>query len=320
LLLNELSHRVSNTLAVAQSMARQTLRTAGTGGDFVALFEGRLDALARAHNLLVEARWEGTEFSDLARSQLAPYISDDPQRLRFQGDPISLPPDLATPFGLVLHELATNAAKYGAFSIGTGRVLLSWTLEQENGNQFFKLTWQESGGPPVTMPDRTGFGGTLIERSLPGATVHREFAPDGVNCTISLNSRRIRKVEQKTIHEQPLRGLRILVADDEFLIAVTIEDTLRDAGAEILSAATLSAALKTANEEPLSAALLDVRLGRQTSEAVADALAAREVPFVFYSGQSLPDRMREKHPNARVLSKPTRQEAFVEAMLRLTGH
>ena len=99
-------------------------------------------------------------------------------------------------------------------------------------------------------------------------------------------------MEQKTIHEQPLRGLRILVADDKFLIAVTIEETLRDAGAEILSAATLPAALKTANEEQLSAALLDVRLGRQTSEAVADALAARAVPFVFYSGQSLPDRMR----------------------------
>ena len=119
---------------------------------------------------------------------------------------------------------------------------------------------------------------------------------------------------------EPLQGMRILVADDEFLIAVLIEEILRDAGAEIITAATLSAALKTANDEPLSAALLDVRLGRQTTEEVADVLAKRAVPFVFYSGQALPSRMREKHPNARLLNKPSGQEAFAEAMLQVTGH
>ncbi|HEY3779420.1 MAG TPA: chemotaxis protein CheB [Rhizomicrobium sp.] len=186
LLVSELSHRVSNTLAVVQSMARQTLRTAGSDGEFVALFEGRLSALARAHNLLVDARWEGTEFGDLARVQLAAYIADAPQRLRFQGAPVNLPPDFATPFGLVIHELATNAAKYGAFSVDTGRVVLSWTLDEEKGKQIFRVTWQESGGPPVTAPKKRGFGGSLIERSLPGATVRREFAREGVRCAIQL--------------------------------------------------------------------------------------------------------------------------------------
>jgi len=94
--------------------------------------------------------------------------------------------DFATPFGLVLHELATNAAKYGALSVETGRVLLSWTLGVENGTRLFRVTWRESGGPPVTAPEKRGFGGSLIERSLAGATVRREFARSGLVCTIEL--------------------------------------------------------------------------------------------------------------------------------------
>jgi two-component system CheB/CheR fusion protein len=186
LLLSELSHRVSNTLAVVQSIARQTLRTAGSNDAFVDLFEGRIAALARAHRLLVEARWTGAEFSGLARSQLAAYAGNDSHRLRFDGSPITLPADIATPFGLVLHELATNAAKYGAFSIGTGHVLLSWTVEEEDERRLFKVNWRESDGPPVTAPEKIGFGGSLIERSLPGATVHRQFAREGVTCAIEL--------------------------------------------------------------------------------------------------------------------------------------
>ncbi|HEX3993514.1 MAG TPA: chemotaxis protein CheB [Acetobacteraceae bacterium] len=186
LLLSELSHRVSNTLAVVQSMARQTLRTAASEQEFVELFEGRLHCLARAHTLLVEARWEGTEFNHLALTQLAAYLADDPPRLRISGPPVTLASDFATPFGLVLHELATNAAKYGALSVETGRVLLSWTLDVENGTRVFRVTWRESGGPPVTAPDKRGFGGTLIERSLAGATVRREFARSGLVCTIEL--------------------------------------------------------------------------------------------------------------------------------------
>lgn len=127
-------------------------------------------------------------------------------------------------------------------------------------------------------------------------------------------------MERETEQVQPLRGMRILVADDEFLIAIVIEETLRDAGAEVVSVATLSAALETANDESLSAALLDVRLGRQTTEAVADVLSTRAVPFVFYTGQALPDSMREKHPGAPVLVKPVKLDAFVEALNKIMRH
>jgi len=194
---------------------------------------------------LTEARWEGTEFGNLARSQLAAYLSADPQRLRLQGDPVILPPDLATPFGLVLHELATNAAKYGAFSVDKGQVLLKWSLDAGNGNRLFMVTWKEAGGPRVSAPKRTGFGGTLIERSLPGAKVRREFKPGGVICTIELElpPRRSRRMEKSTERDRPLRGMKILVADDEFLILVCIEEALRGAGAEIVSASNLPGCL-----------------------------------------------------------------------------
>jgi DNA-binding NtrC family response regulator len=127
-------------------------------------------------------------------------------------------------------------------------------------------------------------------------------------------------MEQSTERDQPLLGMKILVADDEFLILVCLEEALRDAGADIVSASTLSAALKGAADETLSAALLDVRLGRQTTETVVDALAARAVPFVFYTGQALPDHIREKHPDAKVLVKPSKQDAFIEAMLQVMQH
>lgn len=183
LLLHELSHRVSNTLAVVQSMARQTLRTSASSGDFVERFEGRLAALSRSHALLVSTNWKSAELRQLIRSQLSAYM-DDAKGLRLVGPSVALPPQLATPFGLVLHELATNAAKYGAFSTERGRVSLTWTFDERS--RRLRATWQEFGGPPVEEPSRIGFGGTLIERSLPGAVVQRNFASAGLVCTLEL--------------------------------------------------------------------------------------------------------------------------------------
>lgn len=125
-------------------------------------------------------------------------------------------------------------------------------------------------------------------------------------------------MEQTPEHHQSLREMRILLAEDEFLILACIEDVFREAGAEILSAATLQAAMKIATGEPLSAAVLDVRLGRQSTETVADALAAREIPFFFYTGQALPEQISVKYPEAPVLPKPSKLEALVEVMLKVT--
>ncbi|WP_429815934.1 chemotaxis protein CheB [Ensifer sp. B1-9] len=183
LLVNELSHRVKNTLAVVQSLARQSLRAASSSEEFVERFEGRLSALANAHQLLFKSEWSGAELGALAMSQLNAYGADK-KKLQIKGAPFELPPSLATPFGLVLHELATNALKYGALSTENGRVKLSW----KNGNNDRELivVWEESGGPPVKAPAKQGFGGVVIEKSLPGATVNREFRPSGLICTLEI--------------------------------------------------------------------------------------------------------------------------------------
>ncbi|MBS0644097.1 MAG: PAS domain-containing protein [Proteobacteria bacterium] len=185
LLLGELNHRVKNTLAVVQAVARQTLRTTDSSEDFIKRFEGRLMALAEANGLLVDNNWQGADLADLARRQLAAYMGKDANQVRIDGEPIILPADQATPLGLVLHELATNAAKYGALSTASGSVRLHWTIVDGPQRQL-RLVWQEQGGPAVTPPTRRGFGGTLIERSLAGAAVRREFLPDGLVCTIEL--------------------------------------------------------------------------------------------------------------------------------------
>jgi two-component system CheB/CheR fusion protein len=185
LLLNELTHRVKNTLTVVQSMARQTLRHSNSTEAFLERFDGRLSALSRAHRLLVETHWEGAELGSLAKNQLEAYLGDG-GRIRLMGEPVVLSPELATPFGLVLHELATNAAKYGALSSPDGHVRLSWEIQPRNEGQSLRVVWRECDGPPVVPPEGNGFGSILIGMSLPEAAVQHEFLPEGVVCTIDL--------------------------------------------------------------------------------------------------------------------------------------
>jgi two-component system, chemotaxis family, CheB/CheR fusion protein len=186
ILLGELAHRVRNTLAVVQAIAHQSLRSGGTSEEFVERFDGRLAALASAHTLLVNSDWQGADFASLARSQLEVYISDSAPRVQLSGDPVMLSADLATPFGLVLHELATNAAKHGSLSRREGTVNLTWSVNSRNHPHTLKVVWQEQGGPRVTEPRAVGFGSTLIDHVIPGATVVREFRPAGLICTIDL--------------------------------------------------------------------------------------------------------------------------------------
>jgi two-component system, chemotaxis family, CheB/CheR fusion protein len=185
MLLHELSHRVKNTLAVVQAIAHQTLRTSGSPNDFVERFEGRLTALASAHDLLMESDWQGADLAALARDHIGPYTSDRPDRLQLKGEPIALPADLATPFALVLHELATNAAKYGALADPNGTVGLEWRVIAES-ERVFEFIWQERGGPPVIAPTKSGLGSALIEGAVPNATVKREYGEYGLKCTIKI--------------------------------------------------------------------------------------------------------------------------------------
>ncbi|WP_243367845.1 sensor histidine kinase [Microvirga solisilvae] len=186
--LDELNHRVKNTLATVQSIAAQTLRSAKNAAQFKESFEGRLLALSMTHNLLTLKSWREADLHDIAEQELAPYKREADERVVINGQKVNLPPRYAINLGLVLHELVTNAAKYGALSMPTGRLDLSWTvIHGSDKPPTLRIRWTESGGPPVQPPKRQGFGSRLIKRSIEGeleGDIVLNFAPTGVDYDI----------------------------------------------------------------------------------------------------------------------------------------
>jgi PAS domain S-box-containing protein len=188
-LARELDHRVKNVLAVVQAIASQTVRASGSLEGFAEAFEGRLGALARAHGLLTSTGWAGADLRGLAEQTLEPYL-DGAAEVAVGGPSLALPPRRAVAVAMVLHELATNAAKHGALSVPGGRVAVGWEVgEGEGGARRVRLAWEEAGGPAVgAAPGRKGFGTALIEQSLrydlEGAGGLR-FEPDGLRCELS---------------------------------------------------------------------------------------------------------------------------------------
>jgi PAS domain S-box-containing protein len=188
--LNELNHRVKNTLATVQSIASQTLRTTETPGQFREAFEGRLLALSKTHNLLTRQSWREAELRDVAEQELAPYRKAGDERVVLDGPDVKLPARYAINLGLVLHELVTNAAKYGALSTNAGHLEVAWSItESEDRLKQLRIHWSESGGPPVAPPKRQGFGSRLIRRSIEGelgGNMVLNFAESGVAYDISV--------------------------------------------------------------------------------------------------------------------------------------
>jgi two-component system CheB/CheR fusion protein len=187
LLLKEMAHRMKNTLTVVQAITRKSLRGSGVAPDALRTLEARIDAMAASHGLLVKNEWHGADLEELSRQQLAIYLAQGDERITLSGPRITLPANIATPFGLVLHELGTNAAKYGALKETPGRVDLTWRLRSpQDGSQVLEMVWREHDGPAVVAPTHQGAGNALIERGIPGATVDRDFRPDGLVCTVTL--------------------------------------------------------------------------------------------------------------------------------------
>lgn len=187
LLLRELTHRSKNLLAVIQAMARQTGRHAGTIETFLDQFGARVQALATSHDLLIQESWYGVPLSELVKSQLAHYADGNNSQISIEGEAVVLKPDVAQSLGLALHELATNAAKYGALSLPEGRVSITWQRVAQAKGEGVEIVWTEIGGPAVAPPERRGFGSMVIERSLRRsleAEVELAFAPEGANCRI----------------------------------------------------------------------------------------------------------------------------------------
>lgn len=184
LLLHEIKHRVKNTLATVQAIASQSFR--GAPPEESRAFVARLHALSDAHNLLTRQNWDMVDMDKVAERALRPFIDGEQQRIAVSGSDISINSDKALLLSMVLHELGTNAVKYGALSTNTGSVEIRWQLEQPDGQQVLSLEWQERGGPIVTPPTRKRFGTRMIERALRGqqGAARFEYEPEGLTCRL----------------------------------------------------------------------------------------------------------------------------------------
>ena len=185
LLVDELNHRVKNTLATVQSLASQTAGSTANPKDFSIAFEGRLIALSKAHDQLTRHHWENAELRELLSGSLAPYAAAAPERIVLRGEDLVLRPRAVLTLAMAVHELTTNAAKYGALSLSGGSVEVRWEPLQMDGRKILRLEWRESGGPEVKVPTRRSFGSRLIEGSIRAelsGTAQLTYAPEGLRC------------------------------------------------------------------------------------------------------------------------------------------
>ena len=291
----ELDHRVKNVLASVQALVRQTAKRTTSLPSFLQTFGGRLKAMASSYELLTAARWRGAAIDHLAAAELGALA---PGQTSWEGPDLFLTPRAANTLALALHELASNAVKFGALSGDGGRVDLRWTLLPKGG---FELTWRESGGPTVTPPLHKGFGSALLDqvtgRELNGDT-RVDYRPDGIRVRLRAGPQAVAErpavtppapliqPSENTPNGAPanLKGVRVLVVEDAVLLAMELESGLLDAGAIVIGPAyELEEALGLL-DQPIDAAVLDANLNGRSVTPVAEALSRRNVPFVFATG------------------------------------
>jgi two-component sensor histidine kinase len=190
MLIDELNHRVKNTLATVQSIVWQALRKTTNTEAVREAIESRLFALSRSHDLLTRENWESAGVVNVIKDALEPFSAADAwaDRIEITGEDIRFPPQAALTLSIVFNELATNAVKYGAFSNGTGSILIGWKIEPDSQGSQIMLPWQEKDGPPVTPPRHEGFGSRVIEHGLDAlqASVKLDYQPNGLLCTMSI--------------------------------------------------------------------------------------------------------------------------------------
>ena len=322
LLMAELDHRVKNTIANIQALVMQTSRSADSLTGFVKGLEGRIQAMAKAHSLLSQSRWEGVSIDKLLGEELNPYANEH-GAVTLEGANMLLTPKSALSLSLAVHELATNAAKYGALTTPSGHVAVCWRRASDGG---VELSWTETGGPLVEQPKRRGFGSTLIERALAMETGGRaivHYMRTGVVCDVFLPAASVTysgadaqgsanaQIESGLAAEAPdaapLEAFRILVVEDSFLLVMTIQAMLDDLGWVTVGPATRKTeALALAQSEEFDAALLDVNLDGETSWDVAAVLRTRGIPFVFGTGYDVSSVLPDEFAGSSVIAKPYR--------------
>ncbi len=324
LLMREVNHRAKNLLALVEAIARQTAYD--DTETFVEHFGERIRALAASQDVLVHSGWQDVPLDELVHSQLAHFRDALGQRIHVSGPPLKITAAAAQAFGLALHELATNAVKHGALSGEEGTVSIAWSLVQE-GEVRFVMAWRESGGPAVAYPTRRGFGSTVIDdmiRISVSGEVELDFAPTGLTWRLTCPAG---KVLEAADMSTPAAGLdapssargarasrRILLVEDEALIALEIAQMLKDGGFEVVGPATsVLQALGLLKRSPCDAAVLDVNLGGETAEPVAEVLLQARTPFLTVSSYGMTQRP-QVFAAAPHLDKPLRAQDLLRAL------
>jgi PAS domain S-box-containing protein len=326
LLVREVDHRARNALAVVQSIVRLT--KAKSIDAYVSAVEGRIGALSTAHVLLSESRWEGADLSGLLDEELAPYRSSNSERIITVGPAVFLEPAVAQILALVLHELATNAAKYGALSVTSGRVRLMW---QFHLNELI-LWWEETGGPSVQPPVSNGYGTKVItasvERQLGGRAMF-DWHPEGLRFTLSVpRSEKMKSAEgavrRRSMTEKHngaaqgrvMAGNRVLLVEDEALVGMMTSDMLTDLGFHVIGPlGRVADAMAAVGREDFHAAVLDVNLGGGLVYPVAELIVARGVPLIFLTGYGA-EGIDGRFAHVPLLQKPIEKQMLQNVLVR----
>jgi light-regulated signal transduction histidine kinase (bacteriophytochrome) len=294
LLIAELNHRLRNILTLIRGVISQSKDSATNLEDFTKIVGGRIHALARAHDQITADNWGPASFHRLISAETGAYLGSRADRVVISGPDILLEPQAFTTVALVLHEMITNSAKYGALSDTLGQVDIATSIDQRGQ---LVVNWEEHGGPPVRPPTRRGFGSTVIERSIPhdlNGESELEFILAGVKARFVIPSAYVRTPlhEAEAVGESKIPAVSInalpkdvLLVEDNIIIALDTEETLRRFGIEsVRIAGSVAQAIKTIQESAPNFALLDVNLGNETSFEIAEVLAKRNVPFAFATG------------------------------------
>lgn len=308
----ELNHRVKNTLAVVDAIASQTLRRANSLNSFKKSFGERLRAIANVHSLLTGTDWEGCSLEEIVRSEIDPRLAS-PNQASIGGPELTLSPKQCLALHMVIHELATNAMKYGALKCEAGHLEIAWETQSRDGVPWLNFEWQERCEGKLNASSEPGYGSSLIEQTVNyelRGELKKELAPSGLSCAISfpLSAREVPAPENPSgvALQTDSTGSkpRVLVVEDNGTIAQVLVDELEEMGVDVVGPAnTLEKAMQLVEGKPPAAALLDVDLDGTKVYPLARLLRERQVRFLLLTGYDKADLPEDLRASA-ILGKP----------------
>ncbi len=326
LLIAELNHRVRNILNLIQGLVSQSKSGATSIEGYTKVLDGRIQSLARAHDQLTRQEWAPTALRDLIGVEVNAFLNGERDRLAITGDAPLLAPEAFSTLALVIHEMVTNSAKYGALTDRSGRVTIDLKIAEDGA---LLIKWREVAGPPVQAPTRRGFGSTIIERTVPfelNGQVETRYKLTGFEADIMIPSKFVTEGEvadmassgdesAEDIHAHVALSGTILVLEDNMVIALDASDIITAHGdTAVKLASSVDDALKIIENEEISLAVLDINLGDQTSLPVAQKLHSMNIPFVLATGYGDVGSILSGYPDAPVVQKPFTKESLTEKL------